>query len=183
MNASPGRKALFLDRDGVINVDRGYVHLPRQTEWIPGIFELCRSASELGYLLVVITNQAGIARGYYDEAQFETYSAWMREQFRQRELSIAAIYHCPHHPDEGVGTLRTQCECRKPKPGMILRAQRELGLDLSASALIGDMPSDIEAGRAAGIAQCFAFDAFDPQREMAAALTWLRSLSAAETAR
>ena len=84
MTANAKRKALFLDRDGVINVDKGYVHTPAQTEWITGIFDLCRKATELGYALVVITNQAGIARGYYDEAAFDAYSDWMRAQFAER---------------------------------------------------------------------------------------------------
>jgi len=178
-------KALFLDRDGVINIDRGYVHLPEQTEWIPGIFDLCRVGIDLGYLLVVVTNQAGIARGYYDEDAFERYCMWMRGQFLARGLPITAIYHCPHHPEEGVGALRTDCDCRKPKPGMILRAQRERGLDLAASALIGDMPSDLEAGRAAGVLHCFRFDAHSAHgmaESMSTAIGWLRSLPTGETA-
>lgn len=149
------RKALFLDRDGVINVDRGYVHTPAQTEWIPGIFELCRRATELDYLLVVITNQAGIARGYYGEAEFAAHSDWLQAQFASRGLRIAGIYHCPHHPTEGIGELRRECDCRKPQPGMLLQAARELGLELSRSALVGDQPWDLEAGRRAGLARGF----------------------------
>jgi len=148
------RRALFLDRDGVINIDHGYVYLPEQTEWVPGIFELCAAARERGYQLVVITNQAGIARGYYGEAEFAEYSRWMRAQFAARGLEILAIYHCPHHPSEGLGEWRRDCECRKPKPGMILRAQRELDLDLASSVLIGDKVSDIQAGKAAGVGHC-----------------------------
>ena len=155
MTANAKRKALFLDRDGVINVDKGYVHTPAQTEWIPGIFDLCRKATELGYALVVITNQAGIARGYYDQAAFETYSDWMRAQFAERGLRIEAIYHCPHHPTAGIGELRRDCDCRKPQPGMILRAAEELDLDLARSALVGDQPWDLEAGRRGGVAHLF----------------------------
>lgn len=180
------RKALFLDRDGVINIDHGYVHLPEQTEWVPGIFDLCKLAVDQDYLLVVITNQAGIARGFYDEQAFDSYSAWMRQQFLERGVPIAAIYHCPHHPEHGIGALRTECDCRKPKPGMILRAQRELDLDLRASALIGDMPSDLEAGRAAGVTHCFRFMAHPAPGErdpMNSAMAWLRALPAGETAR
>jgi D-glycero-D-manno-heptose 1,7-bisphosphate phosphatase len=174
------RRALFLDRDGVINIDHGYVHRPEQTEWVPGIFELCAAAKRLGYELVVVTNQAGIARGYYGEAEFAEYSRWLREQFAARGLEILAIYHCPHHPTEGLGQLRTHCDCRKPKPGMILRAQRELDLDLASSALIGDNMSDIQAGRAAGVGHCqqIGAPAADSTETitMTQAITWLESL-------
>ena len=174
------RKALFLDRDGVINVDAGYVHSAEQTQWIPGIFELCRAARDLGYALVVVTNQAGIARGYYDEAQFAAHSAWLLGQFALRGLKLAAIYHCPHHPTEGIGELRRECDCRKPRPGMILQAQRELDIDLSASALLGDKDSDLEAGRAAGVAHCLRLGmaelATGPGAAMADAIAWLQSL-------
>lgn len=148
---SDRRRALFLDRDGVINVDFGYVHTPGQTVWVPGIFDLCRKAVEHGFMLVVVTNQAGIARGYYSEQDFLTHARWMRAQFADRGLELAAIYHCPHHPAEGQGALRTACDCRKPAPGMLLQAQRELGLDLPNSALVGDKASDIEAAARAGV--------------------------------
>jgi D-glycero-D-manno-heptose 1,7-bisphosphate phosphatase len=149
-----GKRALFLDRDGVINVDRGYVYLPEQTEWVPGIFELCRAAQELGYALIVITNQAGIARGYYSEEQFDAYTRWMHAQFADRGLEIQATYHCPHHPTEGIGTLRRECDCRKPKPGMLLRAILERGISAEKSVLIGDKISDIHAGCSARVGTC-----------------------------
>lgn len=144
-------RALFLDRDGVINVDHGYVHRPEDTEWVSGIFDLCATARDLDYALVVVTNQAGIARGYYSEEQFQQYSDWLRSQFEQRGTPLLAIYYCPHHPTEGVGEYRRACRCRKPEPGMIERARDELQLDLAASALIGDQPSDIVAARTAGV--------------------------------
>jgi D-glycero-D-manno-heptose 1,7-bisphosphate phosphatase len=176
------RRALFLDRDGVINIDHGYVYLPEQTEWVPGIFELCRSAQGLGYDLIVITNQAGIARGYYDEAQFEAYTRWLHGQFANRGLPILATYHCPHHPTEGIGELRRQCDCRKPEPGMILRASRELDVDLATSAFVGDKPSDMAAGRAAGVGHCFQVFAHRADSGVATpsiddAAKWLTSLS------
>lgn len=146
-----GLRALFLDRDGVINVDHGYVCSPERTDWVPGIFALCERARDLGYLLVVVTNQAGIARGYYSEQQFERYRAWVHGEFARRGVPLAATYHCPHHPTEGVGNLRQQCGCRKPRPGLLLRAQHDLGLDLGASMLIGDAETDIQAAVAAGV--------------------------------
>jgi len=149
-----GRRALFLDRDGVINVDHGYVCTPERTEFIEGIFELSRAAKQAGHLLVVITNQAGIGRGYYSEQQFLDYMDWMRAEFEQREATLDAVYYCPHHPTDGVGDYRRDCDCRKPAPGMILRARQDLGLDLARSILVGDKASDVAAGHAAGVGCC-----------------------------
>ena len=144
--------ALFLDRDGVINVDRGYVHRVEDFEFVLGIFDLARFAvSDLGWRLIVTTNQAGIARGYYDEAAFLALTEWMCERFRRENAPIEKVYHCPYHPEEGIGRYRADHDWRKPKPGMILQAAADFGLDLSASALIGDKMSDIEAAAAAGV--------------------------------
>lgn len=148
------RRAFFLDRDGVINVDHGYVCSPEQTQFIDGIFELCRAATQRGILNVVITNQAGIARGYYSEVDFLAYMDWMRGEFRKHGAQLDAVYYCPHHPLHGRGDYLRDCECRKPKPGMILRAARDLDLDLAGSVLLGDTASDIVAGEAAGIGAC-----------------------------
>ena len=140
------RRALFLDRDGVINVDHGYVHRPDQFEFIDGIFDLCRHARDLGYLIVVVTNQAGIGRGLYTEQAFHALTTWMTQQFSERGIDIAAVYFCPHHALHGIGEYKRECERRKPNPGMLQDAARELGIDLGASMLIGDKESDIEAG-------------------------------------
>lgn len=147
------RKALFLDRDGVINVDHGYVHRPEDTEWVPGIFELCAMAQRAGYLLVVVTNQAGIARGYYSVDDFIAFAAWMHDEFARRQIPLLATYYCPHHPVEGVGDYRVECLCRKPQPGMILAAKERFALKLNHSLLAGDKASDLEAGRAAGVSR------------------------------
>ena len=144
-------KALFLDRDGVINVEKNYVYRAEDFEFMPGIFELCAAARALGYRLVVITNQAGIGRGYYGEEDFQALTRWMLECFRAGGIDIARVYHCPFHPTAGVGDYRRESFDRKPNPGMILRARDELDLDLSRSVLLGDKDSDIEAGRAAGV--------------------------------
>ncbi|HEX7341274.1 MAG TPA: HAD family hydrolase [Rhodanobacteraceae bacterium] len=148
------RRALFLDRDGVINVDHGYVCTPERTEFIDGIFELCRDATQRGFLTVVVTNQAGIARGYYAEADFLAYMAWVRDEFLRHDARLDAIYYCPHHPVHGIGKYLRDCDCRKPKPGMLLTAQREWGLDMSQSLLLGDSESDIAAGKAAQVGSC-----------------------------
>lgn len=145
------RKALFLDRDGVINVEKNYVYCIDDFEFLPGIFELCALAQRLGFLLVVITNQAGIGRGFYSEADFQQLTSWMLAQFQARGISIEQVYHCPYHPTAGIGEYRQESFYRKPNPGMISRARDELGLDLSRSVLVGDKDSDIMAGRAAGI--------------------------------
>lgn len=145
------RKALFLDRDGIINVEKNYVWRIEDFEFLPGIFELCTTARQQGFLLVVITNQAGIGRCYYTEADFKHLTDWMLEQFRERDIEIDRVYHCPYHPTAGIGEYRQESFHRKPNPGMILQARDDLGLDLSRSVLVGDKDSDIEAGVAAGV--------------------------------
>ena len=144
-------KALFLDRDGVINLERHYVHSCDKFQFQDGIFELCRAAQNLRYLLVVVTNQAGIARGYYTEQDFLQLTQWMIDRFAEQQIKIARVYYCPYHPVHGVRGYKRDSPDRKPKPGMLLRAQRDLDLDLSSSVLIGDQASDMKAARAAGI--------------------------------
>lgn len=151
MSATPRRKALFLDRDGVINVDRHHVHRIEDFEFLPGVFELCACARDLGYLLVVATNQAGIGRGYYTEADFQHLTDWMVGEFRRRGVEISRVFHCPYHPTAGIGEYRRESFDRKPQPGMLLKARDELGLDLTRSVFIGDKDSDMAAGLAAGV--------------------------------
>jgi len=148
------RSAVFLDRDGVINEENGYVHTINKFRFIDGVFDACRGMSKAGYQLVIISNQAGIARGYYTEEDYYSLTTWMLNEFRRRDIQIAGVYHCPHHPDHGLGPYRRVCDCRKPAPGMILRAAKELALDLRYSVLIGDKATDIDAGRAAGVGCC-----------------------------
>lgn len=147
-----GRAALFLDRDGVINVDHAYVFRQDDFEFVDGIFDLCRNAVRLGYFLVVVTNQAGIARGYYSEAQFLALTDWMRSRFSAEGIEIGAVYYCPFHPEHGIGDYKIDADCRKPKPGMLHQAISEHDIDPRYSILIGDNQSDIDAGRAAGVA-------------------------------
>lgn len=145
------RRALFLDKDGVINVNHGYVCTPERTDFIGGIFDLCRTATQHGWLNVVVTNQAGIGRGYYTEQEFKAYMDWVRAEFDRNDARLDAVYYCPHHPVHGQGAYLRDCDCRKPKPGMLLAAQREWDLDLPHSVLLGDSDSDLAAGRAAGV--------------------------------
>lgn len=147
------RGALFLDRDGVINVDHGYVHTPENTQWCDGIFERVARASEDGLAPVVVTNQAGIGRGYYDEAAFLAYTRWVHDVFRERGTPLLATYFCPHHPEHGHGDYLNDCGFRKPQPGMILAAMRDFSLDAALSRLVGDKPGDRLAALAAGIAE------------------------------
>jgi D-glycero-D-manno-heptose 1,7-bisphosphate phosphatase len=147
----PGRRALFLDRDGVINVEKNYVHRIEDFEFLPGVFELTAEAAGLGLALVVVTNQAGIGRGYYTEADFQRLTDWMLGEFRSRGVNIDRVYHCPFHPTAGLGEYQRESFDRKPNPGMILRARQDLGLDLGGSVLIGDKETDMAAGRAAGV--------------------------------
>lgn len=145
------RRALFLDRDGVINVDHAYVHKQDSFEFIDGIFELVRKARELGYLVLVVTNQAGIGRGYYGEEEFLALTEWMKAQFAARGAVIDAVYFCPDHPLHGVGRYRRDSPMRKPAPGMLLQARDEFGIDMALSVMVGDTRTDMQAGAAAGV--------------------------------
>ena len=139
-------KALFLDRDGVINVEKNYLHKIEDFEFIDGIFELCRHYQQQGFLIIVVTNQSGIDRGYYSEEDFEKLTVWMIKAFKKEDVVITHVYHCPHHPD-----ISGPCECRKPNPGMLLQAAKTYQIDLMESLLIGDKERDIEAGLHAGL--------------------------------
>lgn len=145
---TPMKKALFLDRDGVINIDSGYVYKKEDFIFIDGIFEALQFYQSLGYLLVVITNQSGINRGYYTCKDFLELCEFMNGEFCKHGLHVSKIYHCPHRPDEA-------CECRKPKPFMIFQAQEEFNIDLSQSIMIGDKVSDMQAGFNAGVKKLF----------------------------
>ncbi|MCC8403296.1 D-glycero-beta-D-manno-heptose 1,7-bisphosphate 7-phosphatase [Paraburkholderia sp. MMS20-SJTN17] len=151
------RRALFLDRDGVINEDFGYVHRKEDCVFIGGIFELVRTANRAGYLVAVVTNQAGIARGYYTEAQFGDFMRWMQGEFLSRRARIDRVYYCPHHPEAGVGEFRKTCACRKPQPGMLEGARGEFDLDMQASILVGDKESDMDAAQRAGVGRRYLF--------------------------
>ena len=146
------KPALFLDRDGVVNIEKNYLHKQEDFEFNDGIFELCRHYQDKGYILVVVTNQSGIARGYYTEMDFANLTFWMIDAFSKQGIEIAQVYHCPHHPD-----ISGECECRKPRPGMLLKAAIELNIDLETSVLVGDSERDIEAAHRAGLKETYLF--------------------------
>ena len=143
-------KAVFLDRDGVVNEDFGYVGKIEDFKFKDGIFELLKLLQDLGYALFIVTNQSGIARGYYSKEDFLKLSEWMIEELKKRDLFIKDIEYCPHHPD-----ITGECECRKPKPGMILNLAKKYNITLKDSILIGDKLSDIEAGKNVGIKKLY----------------------------
>jgi len=149
--SSTRSRALFLDRDGVININHGYVCSVDNFEFVNGIFDLARNACANNFKIVVITNQSGIGRGFYSEEQFHQLTSWMCKEFLNAGAPIERVFFSPFHPIEGLGKYKKDDFSRKPNPGMILQAQEELGLDLKNSILIGDKSTDIEAGIAAGI--------------------------------
>jgi D-glycero-D-manno-heptose 1,7-bisphosphate phosphatase len=145
------RPAAFLDRDGVLNVDTGYVHRPDQFRWVDGAQAAIKTLNDTGYLVLVVTNQAGVARGYYEEADVHRLHHWINETLHRLEAHVDAFYHCPHHPEGTVAAYSRACDSRKPNPGMLLRAMREWRIERTGSFIIGDRESDIEAGRRVGI--------------------------------
>jgi D-glycero-D-manno-heptose 1,7-bisphosphate phosphatase len=148
-------RALFLDRDGVVNEEVGYLHRADEVRFVDGIFSLCRTAAGLGYRLIVVTNQAGIARGYYSEEDFEALMEFMRAELRAEAVELDAVYYCPFHPEHGVGKYKQEHEDRKPGTGMLRRGARDFGVELSQSIMVGDRCSDVAAANAAGLRQAF----------------------------
>jgi D,D-heptose 1,7-bisphosphate phosphatase len=168
------KRAAFLDRDGVINVDHGYVHRWEDFEFMPDALQGMRRLQDAGFMLIVVTNQSGIARGYYSEAQYQALTElWVKAAADLAGVNVSAVYHCPHHPEGLVPELRLACACRKPQPGMILKAQREHGLDLSASVLFGDALTDLQAAEAAGVGSSVWVNVDEPD---SAAVPFLRAV-------
>lgn len=143
--------AIFLDRDGTLNVDHGYVHEIDNFQFIEGTIEALQALKKMGYALVLVTNQSGIARGMFTEATFMQLTEWMDWSLADRDIDLDGIYYCPHLPDATVPAYRQNCDCRKPQPGMLLSAQQELNIDMAASYMVGDKLEDMLAGQAAGV--------------------------------
>ena len=142
------RPAAFLDRDGVLNVDHGYVHRPEQLEWVAGAPESVRLLNEAGYYVLVITNQSGVARGFFDEAAVKSLHAHMQNVLTGKGAHIDAFYYCPHHPEGTVKAFAMACSCRKPRTGMLEWAAREWPIDIPRSFFIGDKDADMAAAAA-----------------------------------
>ncbi|MEM6051232.1 D-glycero-beta-D-manno-heptose 1,7-bisphosphate 7-phosphatase [Erwinia sp. P7711] len=143
--------AIFLDRDGTMNVDHGYVHEIDNFQFIDGVIEAMQELKKMGYALVMVTNQSGIARGMFSEDTFMKLTEWMDWSLADRDIDLDGIYFCPHHPEAVVEEYRQQCDCRKPEPGMLLAAEKELNIDMAASYMVGDKIDDMLAGKAAGV--------------------------------
>ncbi|MDC0964546.1 D-glycero-beta-D-manno-heptose 1,7-bisphosphate 7-phosphatase [Candidatus Pseudothioglobus singularis] len=137
-------KTIFLDRDGVINHEVNYLHKISEFKFINGIFESCLNFQKLGYQIIIVTNQSGIARGYYKESDYEKLTQWMLGQFNKHNVNILNVFHCPHGPE-------SSCDCRKPKPGMLLKAKNQYNIDMGKSWMIGDSEVDISAAASCGI--------------------------------
>lgn len=148
----PPRPAAFLDRDGTLNVDVGYACRPEQITWGPGAVAALRRLNAAGWWVFVVTNQAGVAYGLYDEATVQALHRWMAEDLARQGARVDAFHYCPHHPDRGYAPYRIACDCRKPAPGLLLQAMAAFPVDLRRSFMLGDKPSDVAAGEAAGIA-------------------------------
>lgn len=144
------KKAIFLDRDGTLNIDYGYVHDIDHFYFIEGSIEALKALQEMGYALVLVTNQSGIARGYFTEEEFNQLTEWMDWSLEDRGVHLDGIYYCPHHP-KGTGKYKKECDCRKPKPGLLLEAMADLGIDPKKSIMIGDKLDDVIAGKQANV--------------------------------
>ena len=142
--------AVFLDRDGTINEEVGYLDSLDKLQILPEAFEAVRLINQAGMKTVVITNQSGIGRGFFDEAFVVRVHEEMRRLFLKEGALIDGFYYCPHHPTEGIGLYRQACSCRKPEPGLLLNAAEDLVIDIGKSYMIGDTPKDVEAGQRAG---------------------------------
>lgn len=145
------RPAAFFDRDGVLNVDVNYLYKIEDFQWIPGAIEAIRYYNEKGYLVIVVTNQSGVARGYYTEDDVHKLHHWMQAELSQQGAHIDAVYHCPHHIEGVIAQYKRACNCRKPEPGLIEQALEQWPINKEQSLLIGDKPSDVTAAKAAGI--------------------------------
>ena len=137
-------KTIFLDRDGVINKEVGYLHKIENFKFINGVFSACAHFQKLGYKIIIISNQSGISRGYFNENDYQALTSWMLKQFKKNDIIILDVYHCPHGP-------KSTCSCRKPKPGMLEKANRTHNIDFNNSWLIGDKETDIQVAYAVGI--------------------------------
>lgn len=164
-NSTLDQKALFLDRDGVINIDKGYVHKIEDCEFVEGIFDICRLAHKKSYLLIVVTNQAGIARGYYGEEDFHTLMDYIKAEFVKEGCPLTDVFYCPYL-EEGLPPWNIKSPDRKPEPGMLLKAAKKYRLDLKNCIMLGDQDSDMQAGAKAGVPHNFRMDRMEDRQRL-----------------
>lgn len=145
------RPAIFLDRDGTINVDKDYLYRIEEFEYVDGVIDALKTLLNLGFILVVVTNQSGIARGYYTEEDLAKLNEWMQEDLRKRGVVLSGVYYCPHHPEALIPQYRTKCNCRKPATGLYWQAEKELQIDMSKSFVIGDKIRDLAICEESGV--------------------------------
>lgn len=145
------KKCIFLDRDGNINVEKDYLHRVEDFEFEEGALEAIKAFSETEYLIVIVTNQSGIARGYYTEEDVKTLHVYLKQKIEDTGGRVDGFYYCPHHPEKGIGEYKKECSCRKPEPGMFLQAKEDLDIDFENSIMVGDKMSDVEAGKRLGM--------------------------------
>mgnify|MGYP006074048191 FL=1 len=148
-------KALFLDRDGIINIDSGYVSDKKSFIFKQDIFNLLNRAIEKNYIIIIVTNQSGIGRGYFSENDFNKLNEWMLYEFKKKNILISKTYFCPHHPTEGLHSYNIKCNFRKPNPGMFLKAKKEFNINMNKSIMLGDKVSDMNAAISSGIVKNF----------------------------
>ena len=147
--------AIFLDRDGTINEEMGYINHPDRFVVFPYVAESIKIFNDIGFKVIIVTNQSGVARGYFPESLVIDLHEALKSQMKEKGAKIDAIYYCPHHPKEGTGKYKTDCTCRKPKPGMVLKAAKEHNIDLSKSYMVGDRYKDILFAQNLKIKSCF----------------------------
>lgn len=139
-------KAIFLDRDGTINIDKNYMYKIEDFEFIKDVVKGLKILSDLGYKLIIVTNQAGIGRGLYTEEDLKKLNLYMEKKLLEKGIKIEKSYYCPHHPEHGIGKYKVDCNCRKPNPGMILQGIKDFNIDVKKSYMVGDKMSDAKAG-------------------------------------
>ena len=175
------RPAVFLDRDGTVNVEVHYLSDPDQVELLPKVAETISMLNARGIPVVVVTNQAGIARGYFEERQLSEIHQRLFELLGRQNAKLDGVYFCPHHPTEGLGDYRVACGCRKPQPGMLMRASLDLGIDLGRSLMIGDREGDLQAGATAGCQTALVLTGYGQETMAAIDLGKVRGLGAFST--
>ena len=152
------KRALFLDRDGVINIDKGYVHRMSDFEFIPGAIDAIRYIQEQGFHPIIVTNQSGIARGLFSEKEYLAFQTQVEDLLKSNYVSVLGTYYCPHHPDALIANYRKKCDCRKPEPGLFFSAALEHSICLNKSIVIGDRVSDMVAAEKAGVPYKYLFE-------------------------